>query len=236
MNQASIDVDVSILRPVLEDNALMAMIRQRHVPFAFVVKQAGEKLTEEGATKVANALIALRPGNRGKGVAGVIELDVNFSIVNKALHISGGILDATRGVVWVKELTPAHIADAIGPESRSAGREFALKRYKELKIASDLYDRVLRECERSESLDIALSRVRVDRKPMEREQYERIKGAMNRYGLMREPIFARPLLIEGVLAREIEQQFVGERLEDVAPRLMRQALAAAKKEPRMPSA
>jgi len=226
-----VTTDVSILKPVLEDNALMAMIRQRHVPFSFVVKQTGEKLTVESATKVVDALIALRPGNRSKEIAGVIELDVNFSIVNKALHVSGGILDAIRGVVWVKELTPEHIADAVGPDSRAAGREFALKRYKELKSASDLYDRVLRECERCESLDIALSRVRVDRKPMEREQYERIKGTMNRYGLMREPIFTKPLLVEGFLAREIEQQFVGERLEDVAPRLMRQALAAAKKEP-----
>lgn len=228
MTRTTTAPDTSILKPVLEDAALMAMIRHRHVPFVFVLKQAGLKPTVENAHQMINALIALRPGQRSQQVAGVIELDVNFAIQNEAFFISGGTLGETRGIVWLDKLTPEHISASVNAASRVAARDFAQKRYAELRQSADLYERVLRECERCESIDEALQRVRVARRPLDRAEFERIKSNMNRYGLMREPIFAKRMLLDGPLARQIEQQFLGERLDDVVMRLLRQLLAKPK--------
>lgn len=216
--------DVSILKPVLEDGALMAMIRSRHVPFAFVHKQTGLPLDVESATAVAQALMALRPGQNSVHVAGVIELDVRFTLRDEVLHVSGGSLVETRGVTWLDQLTPAHIEESLSPKSKSIGREFAAKRYKELRAATDVYNRVMRECERSDSIESALQRIRVSRAPLEKEHYERIKAMMARYGLSREPTFGRQILLEGSLARQIEQTFLGSRLDEVVPQLLRRAL------------
>lgn len=227
------EAPVDTLAPIVSDRALMAMIKQRYVPFIFLLRQVQKKPTLEGGRAVVEALQALRPGHRRQphvdggvgavGVAGLMELDVHFSVVHEVLHVTGGQLIDARGIE-VHEVTDALLRDALSPQSRSVGREFQSRRYNELKQATEVYERVLRECERADNLDEALGRVRFDGGPMDRKTYDRIKATMNRYGLMREPVFARWVMLEGRLARELELQYVGERLEDVVPRVLRSDL------------
>lgn len=211
--------DIEILKPLIEDKAVMALIKQRLVPFSFIVKRLDKKPTLATAIRIARALVAMRRGHEHRNVSGVFELDVHFALVQEVLHVGGGALGSGRGGETFNDVSESQIAASLETKSRAIGREFASKRYEPLREMIDQYERVMRECERSINQSEALKRAKVDPK-----DWTAIKGWMNRFGLMRDPAYAKPILLDGSLAKEIEQRYVGDRLDEVVPALLRDAL------------
>ena len=210
---------LDILRPMIEDRALMALIKQRYVPLSFIVKRLFRRPTAEASMAVVRALVALRPGNEHRQIMGVVELDVRFALIHEVLHVGGGELGGGRGGIILDVVTPEQARDALEPKNRAAGRKFATEKYEPLKEMTDQYERVMRECERSVSLAEALQRAKI-----EPEKWNQVKSWMLRFGLMRDPAYAKPVLLYGPLAKEIEQRFIGDSLDDVIHRLLREQM------------
>lgn len=214
--------DLEILTPMIEDRALMALIKQRHVPFSFIVKRLFRKPDLETSMAVVRALVALRPGKEHRQVAGVFELDFHFAMIQDVLHVCGGVLGGGgRSGEAFQTVTEEQVREALSTKSRAAGRKFAAEKYEQLKEMTDLYERVMRECERSINLAEALQRAKI-----EPEKWNLIKSWMLRFGLMRDPAYAKSILLQGPLAKEIEQRYVGDRLEDVVHQLLKDVIFA----------
>lgn len=214
----------ALLEPIISDRALMAMVRLRNVPFYFVLKYICKRSTVEDAANLVDALQAMRPENGGS-FGGVVGLDVRFYLVGEVLQISAADLADSRGFTEVSEVTTKHLSDALGQRSKSSAAEFRAKRYNVLKEESDLYERVLKECSNVTNLADALAKVRLHGEPMEKREYERIKAAMNRCGLMREPVFAQNVLINGMHVYELQQRYIGQKLENVLPLIIAEHIA-----------
>lgn len=211
---------VETLQPVLEDRTLMALIKNRHVPFTFIIKRVHRRLTPENAAQVVQALKSLiHYGNHGS-VLGIQDLGVHFLMVSDVLHVGGGRIAHRGGHATIEDVGPAEIKGALSPSSRLAGRVFGDRHYDKLKEKYDLYERVLKECERCTNLAEARKRV-----GLEEEDWQHLKSHMGRFGLVRDIVYAKAILLEGGLVREIEQRFLGQRVEDVVPRLLRDELA-----------
>lgn len=215
--------DVDILKPMIEDRALMALVKQRYVPFSFIVKRLFRRPTQETSMAVVRALVALRPGNVPRQVMGVFELDVHFAMIHEVLHLGGGAMGGGRGGGAIFDsVTPEQVREALETKSRGAGRKFAVEKYQPLKDMTSQYERVMRECERSVNLTEALQRAKIDS-----ERWNQIKSWMLRFGLLRDPAYAKPILLYGPLAKEIEQRFIGDKLDDVVHRLLRDLVQPA---------
>lgn len=208
-----------ILKPMVEDRALMALIKQRHVPFSFIAKRLFRRPTPESSMAIVHALVALRPGKECRYVMGFIELDVRFSMVQEVLHVGGGALGGGRSGEVFDVATLDQVREALEPKSRAAGRKFAIEKYDPLKEMTVQYERVMRECERSANLVEALQRAKVDS-----AQWGLIKSWMLRFGLMRDPAYAKSIMLDGPLAKEIEQRYIGDRLDDVVHKLLRETI------------
>jgi|ERR1035437_6676139 hypothetical protein len=211
-------VHVAILRPILEDSTLMALLKNRYVPASFIFKRVNRKPTPENCVEVVTALKALRTG--GASSIGLYDMDVHFAMVSGVLHVGGGRLSGRRGKkVDGVEVGLAEVRESLLSASRVAGRVFATVHYDKLKVQYDLYEKVLRECESRTSLKDARARLSVST-----EEWQKLKGCMGRFGLVRDVVCARPILLDGLLVKEIEQRFLGQRIEDVVPRLLREKI------------
>jgi hypothetical protein len=209
-----------LLQPVFDDRALMAFIKTRYVPFSFVVKRVFRKLTVENATQVMSALKA-PCGARSSGM-GVQDLEVHFAMVSEVLHIGGARLAQRTGHRVVAEIDQADIREALNPKSRLAGRVFAATHYEKLKSQHEIFERIMRECERCTNLKDARLHVGVSD-----EDWPKLKAYMARFGLLRDVVFAKPILLDGALVREIELRYLGQRVDEVVPRLVRSGLSEA---------
>ncbi len=220
MTSTAVESDVDMLLPVLTDRTLMALLRNRYVPASFIFKKVFRKPTPENCLRVIHALIALHDGGGEK--VGLFELDVHFVMQSGVLNVGGGKLAGRRQERVISEVGMSEIVSALSPVSRQAGRDFATAHYDKLKEQLDVYEKVLRECERSISLAEARERVGVS----ERE-WQRVKGWMGRFGIVNDIVCARNILVSGSLIREIEQRYLGHRVDEVVPQLLRQQINAS---------
>lgn len=206
----------SVLAPVLEDRALMALLKNRYMPLAFMAKRVNKKLSIATMTEIVQALTHY---SRQNDALGIHDLGVHFAMVSDVLHVGGG-RGAQRGVHKpIEDVGASEIRSTLSPQSRLAARNFNASHYEVLKKQYDLYERVLRECERCTSLVEARGRIRV-----QEDDWQRLKGTMARFGLVRDVVYGRSIFLEGGLVREIEQKYMGQRVDDVAPRLLRGGL------------
>lgn len=217
------NVNTEILKPLLEDEVLMALIKQRYVPLMFLLKKVDRKPSAETAATVVRALAALRRGS-SQDAGHVLDLEVHFALVGDVLHVAGGRRRGARSSqqqvqVTMDEVSKQHLKSSLSPESRLEARNFQLKHYEELKKHYDVYQKVVRECERSVSFVEARERLKLDE-----AEWGKIKSWMSRFGLLRDMVYAKPLLLHGSLARELELRFTHERIDDVVPRLLRDAI------------
>ncbi len=203
------------LQPVLQDRALMALIKNRYVPFIFIVKRACGKLTAENSLRVMQALQSSSHGN----TVGIQDLGVHFSRVADILHVGGGRLAERGGHKVIEDLASLDIREALSTTSRLASRVFGVNHYDPLNKKYKLYESVLRECDLCTSLPEARKRAGVGE-----QEWKHLKAVMGRFGLLRDIVYAKSLLLDGSLVREIEQRFLGQRVEDVVPRLLREQM------------
>ena len=220
MIKQPVEADVDMLLPVLTDPTLMALLRNRYVPASFLFKKVFRKPTPESCLRVIHSLMALQDGGASK--VGLFELDVHFVIQSGVLHVGGGRSAGRRQERVISEVGMPEVVAALSPTSRQMGRDFATLHYDKLKEPLTVYEKVLRECERSTSLVQARERVGVDE-----AEWQRIKGWMGRFGIVKDIVCARNILVPGSLIREIEQRFLERRVDDVVPELLRQQIDTA---------
>lgn len=220
MNAKTARVDGQFLSPILADPVLMALIKNRYIPFSFIVKRMHRRISKENAQLTVEALTALIKREHSAVGVGVQDLGVHFAMMAGVLHIGGGRMAQRNGHQLVDEVGDNEIRDSLSADSRLAARNFAAKHYEPLKKQYDLYQKVLRECEHCTNLVDARTRLAVDE-----PTWQHLKGLMGRFGLVHDVVYAKAILLDGLIVREIEQRAVGQRVEDVVPRLLREALA-----------
>lgn len=221
MKKAAPAPSAHILQPVFDDRPLMGFLKTKYVPFSFVAKRALRKLTIENVRLVVQAL--KDPGS-AHGSAGVQDLDVHFVMMlvegQNVLHVGGSRLAKRPGDQVMKEIGLAEIREVLSPMSRVTGRIFGETQYKKLKIQYEIYERVLRECERCTTLAEARSRAGVSE-----EEWPRLKAYIGRFSLLQDVVYAKPMLLDGELVREIRLRYLGQRVEDVVNNYVRAGLA-----------
>lgn len=209
-----------LLRSVIEDRPLMALIKQRYVPFTFIVKRIATRPGTTDVLLIADALLAMRPGNDKNPVLGIYNLDVHFQQAGEVFYVGGGTLSSGRGHVEVAGFDRKNAPRVLNAENRQEAKRFASTTYAQLTNEYETYQKVLRACELTTSLEVALQRLAIDK-----TEWSKLKSSMNRHGLMEEPVFAKQVTIAGMLVKELEQRYIGQRLEDIIPRMLQELLS-----------
>ena len=195
----------------------MALIRSRHVPLAFIVRQVNKRPKPEDTLEIVEALQALHVG--GLEEMGISNLSIHFVEIDGLLCVTGGVLPARRAFIAVKQVDRELAKSALSSRHRAAVQTFATQEYGNLKHFYDSFERVMRESERTTTVPDALKRCGVSA-----SDWLRIKGWMNRFGLFRDLVHGRNMILYGGIARELQQRNLGERLEDVVHRILRDSL------------
>lgn len=216
----------SILQPVLNDRALIALMRLKFVPLNFIQQRCGVKSTRKATIELIKAFEAIKdaPDVNGDGYTmSFCDAKPHFQILKKSVHVSIG-LDATKSKTSV--MTASDLIEAINQRlisidgsGRDVASEFKNDHYVPLTKQLDKYLKILAECDKSLTLESALMRTSTDM-----PTWRRLKSTMARYGLSQEVRFARNVILQGSLCDQIEKKHFGQNLQDVISAMLRQAL------------
>lgn len=216
----------SVLQPVLNDRALIALMRLKFVPLNFIQQRCGVKTTRKATIELIQAFECIKdaPDVIGDGYTmSFCDATPHFQIIKKTVHVSIG-LDAAKaksGVMSAKDLIEAINQRLISLDAsvKEVASEFKNDQYVPLTKQLEKYRKILAECDRSLDLDTALSRTNTDM-----ATWRRLKSSMARYGLSQDVRFARNVLLPGSLCDQIEQMHYGQNLQEVISALLRKAL------------
>lgn len=219
----------------LGDPVLIAQMRMKPVPLSFVMQRCGLSVNLKHAIELINGLDKAESVKAVTGSTSVPQnletvsgINPKYLLVKHALHLTTRI-EATRPKTTLYEPAEAirmlnEKIVSINTEARALAAEFSKRHYRVMADQLGKYERVLAECNRCVDINEALKKLR-----MSHDEWRLLKSAISRYGMTRDILFGKNVLIDGKIINDIEQRFLGRQVTEIIPRILVSALESPPK-------
>lgn len=221
---------MGVVGAALGDPVLIALMRMRPVPLSFVMQRCGQIVNLKNAIQLITDLEAVDSVNAVAGGASnsqnlesVSGINPKYVLIKHALHLTTR-METTRSKSVLYEPSDAKrmLNDklvSINTEARNLAADFSKRHYRVVSDQLSKYERVLAECNRCVDINDALKKLR-----MSTDEWRLLKSAIGRYGMTRDILFGKLILIDGKIISDIEQRYLGKQVSDVIPRILEAAL------------